>query len=213
MHLGDKLKSLRAQARSIEEEEAASHQSMMQERRRTATLCLAAAAAAVLLAVAPCAAQTTVTIEEACRKAASNHAGVSYGHCVASLAADARSRDAEDLHNLAVLAARIAVEHAATTEAKIEDLSEVEDSPHARARLHHCLELYNAAADVLRDALDNLQAHIYGKASQQLAAALGASESCEDVWKGEERVPVAGHDREYGRMAMVALGLTGGIVV
>ncbi|XP_062229966.1 putative invertase inhibitor [Phragmites australis] len=191
----------------------------MQERRSTAMaraplvpLCLAAAALLLANAAAPCSAKTTVTIEEACRRAASSHPGVSYEHCVSSLASDARSREAVDLHNLAVLAARMAVEHAAATEAKIEDLNEVEDSPQASARLHHCLELYNAAAAVLRDALDNLHAHIYGKASEQLAAALGASESCEDVWKGEERVPVAGHDREYGRMALVALGLTSGIV-
>uniref|UniRef100_A0A453LML8 Uncharacterized protein n=3 Tax=Aegilops tauschii subsp. strangulata TaxID=200361 RepID=A0A453LML8_AEGTS len=32
-------------------------------------------------------------------------------------------------------------------------------------------------------------------------AALGASESCEDAWKGAEEgsVPVAAQDREYGR--------------
>ncbi|RLM54272.1 hypothetical protein C2845_PM10G01280 [Panicum miliaceum] len=195
----------------------------MQERRSTAAVArappatLSLLAAAVLLlatAAAPCRAQaaTVMSIEEACQKAASASAGVSYEHCMSSLASDARSRDAADLHNLAVLAARVAVDHAATTEARMEDLNEVEESPHARARLHHCRELYNAAADVLRDALDNLRARIYGKASQQLAAALGASESCEDVWKGEERVPVATHDREYGRMAMVALGLTSGIV-
>lgn len=183
---------------------------------RTTTLCLAAAVLLLGTAVAPCGAQVVVTIEEACRMAASGGsgggaAGVSYDHCVASLASDARSRDAADLHHLAALATRMAVEHAAATEAKIEDLGEVEESPHARARLHHCLELYNAAADVLRDALDNLHARVYGKASQQLAAALGAAESCEDVWKGEERVPVASHDREYGRMALVALGLTSGI--
>lgn len=172
--------------------------------------------AAVLLlatAVAPCSAQANATtIEEACRNAASSHSGITYEHCVSSLASDHRSREAVDLHTLAVVATKIAIEHAASTEAKIDDLNEVEDSPHARARLNHCLELYNAAADVLRDALDNLHARIYGKATEQLAAALGASESCEDVWKGEERVPVAGHDREYGRMALVALGLTSGIV-
>jgi len=195
----------------------------MQEPRRSAAmgsvtvttpLCYLAAAALLLLgtAVAPCGAQVVVTIEEACRMAASGGAGgMSYDHCVASLASDARSRDAADLHHLAALATRIAVEHAAATEAKIEDLGEVEESPHARARLHHCLDLYNAAADVLRDALDNLHARVYGKASQQLAAALGAAESCEDVWKGEEHVPVASHDREYGRIALVALGLTSGI--
>ena len=193
----------------------------MQERRRSATmggvtattpLCYLAAAALLLLlgtAVAPCGAQVVVTIEEACRMATTGGAsGVSYDHCVASLASDARSRDAADLHHLAALATRIAVEHAAATEAKIEDLGEVEESPHARARLHHCLDLYNAAADVLRDALDNLHARVYGKASQQLAAALGAAESCEDVWKGEEHVPVAAHDREYGRMAHIAFGFT-----
>jgi len=173
---------------------------------------MARAVAAVLLllgtAAGAQAAATVMSIEEACQKAAS----VSYEHCVSSLASDARSRDAADLHKLAVVAARMAVDHAATTEARMEGLNEVEESPHARARLHHCRELYSAAADVLRDALDNLRARIYGKASQQLAAALGASESCEDVWKGEERIPVATHDREYGRMAAVALGLTTGIV-
>ena len=184
----------------------------MQERR----INLPAVVAAVLLlgtGAAPCCAQaaTVMSIEEACQKAASVSAGVSYEHCVSSLASDARSRDAADLHKLAVVAARMAVDHAATTEARMEGLNEVEESPHARARLHHCRELYSAAADVLRDALDNLRARIYGKASQQLAAALGAAESCEDVWKGEDRVPVATHDREYARMAVVALGLTTGI--
>ncbi|KAG2624185.1 putative invertase inhibitor [Panicum virgatum] len=191
----------------------------MQERRHRSSTAAAMGvvlpAALGLLLLAPCIAQAATTvvtmgIEEACRKAASAHAGVSYDHCVSSLASDARSRDAADLHKLAVLAARMAVEHAAATEAKIEGLGEVEEAPHARARLNHCLDLYSAAADVLRDALDNLNAHVYGMASQQLAAALGAAESCEDVWKGEERVPVAAHDREYGRMAMVALGLTTG---
>jgi hypothetical protein len=67
--------------------------------------------------------------------AASGSGGVAYDHCVASLASDARSRDAADLHRLAALAARIAVEHAAATEAKIEGLGEVEESP-PRARAY-----------------------------------------------------------------------------
>lgn len=180
------------------------------------------------LALAPAvcaAAANNRAIQEACLKAAAARRTSSssssvfhdidgeavYDECVWSLSSDARSRDAADLHALAALAARIAVEHASVTEAKMEGLSEVEESPHARARLHHCLQLYNAAADVLRDALDNIHARIYRKASQQLAAAVGAAESCEDVWKGEEEVPVAGHDREYGRMALLALGLTTGI--
>ncbi|CAN6223453.1 unnamed protein product [Urochloa humidicola] len=195
----------------------------MQERRRItvrAAMAPAVCAAVVLLLIAamPCSAaqvqqQQKAAIEEACLKASTAHAGVSYDHCVSSLSSDARARrdaGAGDMLALAAAAARMAAEHASATEARMEALGEVEESPHARARLHHCLDLYDAAADLLRDALDNLRARVYGKAKQQLAAALGASESCEDVWKGEERVPVASHDREYGRMAVLALGLTTG---
>ncbi|KAJ1277436.1 hypothetical protein BS78_04G003700 [Paspalum vaginatum] len=155
-----------------------------------------------------------VSVEEACRGASETHAGVAYDHCVASLAADPRSQDkaeAGTMHGLAMLATKQAIDHAASTEAKIDDLAElVEGDPQVRARFDHCLEQYGGAADLLRNALDNLKARIYGKAMEQLAAALGASESCEDAWKGAESggIPVAAHDREYGRMAHIALGFT-----
>ncbi|CAN6236811.1 unnamed protein product [Urochloa humidicola] len=157
-----------------------------------------------------------VSVEDACRGASETHYAVAYDHCVSSLGADPRSKDAGlGMHGLAVLATRMAADHAAATESRIGDLSELEleaadASPHARARYGHCLEQYGAAADLLRDAVDNLRARIYGKAMEQIAAAMGASESCEDAWKGMEEVsiPVAQHDREYGRMAHIALGFT-----
>jgi pectinesterase inhibitor-like protein len=158
-----------------------------------------------------------VSVEEACRGASETHAGVDYDHCMASLGADPRSSEAgnKNMHGLAVLATKMAIDHAASTESKIDDLAELDaeaESPQARrARFNHCLEQYGGAADLLRDALDNLKAKIYGKAMEQLTAAMGASESCEDAWKGEEeqhRVPVAAHDREYGRMAHIAFGFT-----
>ncbi|AQK61240.1 uncharacterized protein LOC100282038 precursor [Zea mays] len=157
---------------------------------------------------------TPVSVEEACRGASETHAGVAYDHCMASLGADPRSKEAgnKNMHGLAVLATRMAIDHAASTESKIDDLAELEaasSDPQARARFNHCLEQYGGAADLLRDALDNLKAKIYGKAMEQLTAAMGASESCEDAWKGEEEdVPVAAHDREYGRMAHIAFGFT-----
>jgi pectinesterase inhibitor-like protein len=152
-----------------------------------------------------------VSVEAACLDASETHHGVAYEHCVASLASDPRSKEAEagNMHGLAVLATKLAIDHAGSTESRMDDLAglEEEDS-HARARFNHCLEQYGGAADLLRDALDNLKAKIYGKAMEQLAAALGASESCEDAWKGEERVPVGDHDKEYARMAHIALGFT-----
>ncbi|EAZ21405.1 hypothetical protein OsJ_05007 [Oryza sativa Japonica Group] len=96
----------------------------------------------------------------------------------------------------------------------MDDLAELEpedfSSPSdARARFEHCLEQYGGAADLLRDALDNLKVRIYGTAMEQLSAALGAAESCEDAWKGDEgNIPIAAHDREYGRMAHIAIGFT-----
>lgn len=156
---------------------------------------------------------TPVSVEEACRGASETHAGVDYDHCMASLGADPRSKEAgnNNMHGLAMLATKMAIDHAASTESKIDDLAELDTQEARRARFNHCLEQYGGAADLLRDALDNLKAKIYGKAMEQLTAAMGASESCEDAWKGEEeqhRVPVAAHDREYGRMAHIAFGFT-----
>ncbi|CAM0153151.1 unnamed protein product [Urochloa decumbens] len=155
-----------------------------------------------------------VSVEDACRGASETHYGVAYDHCVSSLGADPRSKDNDQgMHGLALLATRMAADHAAATESKMDDLSELEPAEHARARYAHCLEQYGTAADLLRDALDNLKARIYGKAMEQIAAAMGASESCEDAWNGLEdqsssSIPVAEHDREYGRMAHIALGFT-----
>ncbi|GJN18749.1 hypothetical protein PR202_gb05945 [Eleusine coracana subsp. coracana] len=142
-----------------------------------------------------------VSVEEACRGASETHAGVAYDHCVAALGADPRSKEKEagNMHGLAVLATKMAIDHAASTESKIDDLAdlslvhhqqqqqqEASSSADLRFKFNHCLEQYGGAADLLRDALDNLKAKIYGKAMEQLAAALGASESCEDAWKGTE---------------------------
>ena len=177
---------------------------------------LAAALALLLATAARGSATAPAGIEEACRSAASRDSGFDYAHCVSSLSSDPQSRDERDMHALAAAATRMAIEHATATEAKMEGLGETEGSPRARARLGHCQEVYGAAADVLRDALDNIRARVYGRAVEQIAAALGAAERCEDAWKGEEeerRIPaVAAHDREYGRLATVALGLTAGIV-
>jgi pectinesterase inhibitor-like protein len=157
-----------------------------------------------------------MSIEEACRGASETHHAVAYDHCVASLTADPRSSSSEarSLHGLAMLATRMAIDHATSTVCKMDDLAELEpedsSSPSdARARFEHCLEQYGGAADLLRDALDNLKVRIYGTAMEQLSAALGAAESCEDAWKGDEgNIPIAAHDREYGRMAHIAIGFT-----
>ncbi|KAM0881508.1 hypothetical protein ACQ4PT_032886 [Festuca glaucescens] len=176
-----------------------------------------AAAVVLLLATTARAEPAPAGIEEACRGAASRDSAVDYAHCVSSLSSDPQSRrDAADMHALAAAVTRMAIEHAAATEERFDGLGEAEESPRARARLGHCLEVYGAAADVLRDALDNIRARVYGRAVEQIAAALGAAERCEDAWKGEEEqrnVPAVAteHDREYGRLATVALGLTAGI--
>lgn len=191
------------------------HRQGSSKHQTTTMAALAIAAVLLLLQASPLTAMATPpsSIEDACRGAAERHPGISYAHCVSSLSADARARDAADLHALAALATRISIEHATTTLSKLDGMNEAEPSPRARARLAHCLDLYGAAADVLRDALDNIRAGVYGRALEQIAAAGGAAEKCEDVWKGEEKakVPVARHDREYGRMAVVALGLTSGV--
>jgi hypothetical protein len=44
-----------------------------------------------------------------------------------------------------------AIDHAASTESKMDDLAELEeDSPHVHTRFNHCLEQYGGTADLLR---------------------------------------------------------------
>uniref|UniRef100_A0ACD5TL52 Uncharacterized protein n=1 Tax=Avena sativa TaxID=4498 RepID=A0ACD5TL52_AVESA len=154
-----------------------------------------------------------VTVSQACKGASDTHHGVDYDHCVRSLSPDPRSGEAVGIHDLAVLATKLAIEHAESTESKISDLAELEDmesDPKKRARYEHCLEQYGGAADQLRDALDNLQAGVYGRALELIMASLGASQSCENAWQGVEKgsMPVAAHDREYDRMTHIAVGFT-----
>ncbi|KAI4974333.1 hypothetical protein ZWY2020_047613 [Hordeum vulgare] len=150
----------------------------------TSTAVLAVAVAALFLAGAPCTAQASASagIEEACRGAAERDAAaVDYAHCVASLSSEREGRDTADMHALAAAATRMAVEYATATEERMEGLGEA----HGRARSR----------------------------SQPWRP------RCEDAWKGEEdaqgggtgAVPVAGHDKEYGRLAVVALGLISSI--
>jgi pectinesterase inhibitor-like protein len=185
--------------------------------RSTSPVCILGLAVAVFMAAHAAAQEEScanpVTVSVACRGASDTHHGVDYDHCVRSLSTDPQSGDAAGIHDWAILATKLAIDHAASTESKISDLAELESmesDPMKSARYEHCLERYGGAADLLRDALDNLQAGVYGKALEQLMASLGASESCEDAWKGADKgsVPVAAHDREYGRMAHIAVGFT-----
>ncbi|KAI4990209.1 hypothetical protein ZWY2020_038572 [Hordeum vulgare] len=100
-------------------------------------MALAVGVAVLFLAGVPRTAQAAVAvasagIEEACQGAAERDAAVDYAHCVASLSSDREGRDAADMHALAAAATRMAVEHAAATEARMEGLGEAEGSP-ARA--------------------------------------------------------------------------------
>jgi hypothetical protein len=80
------------------------------------------------------------------------------------------------------------------------------------------METYHGQSSKDRDDshLRVAQARVYGRGVEPIAAALGTVGRCEDAWKEEEeerKVPAVAttHDKEYGRLAAVALGITAGI--
>ncbi|XP_020093035.1 putative invertase inhibitor [Ananas comosus] len=154
---------------------------------------------------------TPASVEEACKSAADKHSAVSLQHCISALGSDPRSHSA-DLHGLAAVAVKLAIDHATSTESKIDDLIDLEPTPSVKERLSSCLEVYSDAVDSLRNALDNLNARLYDKATNLLTSSLTAAESCEKVLEGAKGLSsVVADDRDYGKLASIALGITASV--
>jgi hypothetical protein len=80
------------------------------------------------------------------------------------------------------------------------------------------METYHGQSSKDRDDSDLhvARARVYGRGVEPIAAALGTVERCKDAWKKEEEeqkvhAVATMHDREYGRLAAVALRITAGI--
>ncbi|XP_072995212.1 putative invertase inhibitor [Typha latifolia] len=172
--------------------------------------CFITSHATILMQTQTC--TSPITVEDACRGAVDGHPGaVAYDYCVSSLNSDPRSRSA-DLHGLAVLATKMAIDHVASTESKIDELMDLEATPTIKGGFNACLEVYSDAVDRLRDALDNLNSRLYAKAVELLAKALRASEDCQEVFRGAEAAPpVMVEDRDYGKLASIALGIAASV--
>ncbi|KAF8775738.1 hypothetical protein HU200_004276 [Digitaria exilis] len=174
-----------------------------------------AAMAAVLLllgtAASPCSAEetttkTAVSVEKACRTAASAQAGVSYDHCVSTLASEARGRDAADMQQrLAVAAARMAADHAAATGARMEGLGEAEEP--ARAARGCGTAWISTAAPPTSSA----RACTGGRRSGWRRR-WAPPRAARTPGRARKPHPSPHTDREYGRLALLALGLTTAIV-
>nr|CAD1840919.1 unnamed protein product [Ananas comosus var. bracteatus] len=125
---------------------------------------------------------TPASVEEACKSAADKHSAVSLQHCISALGSDPRSHSA-DLHGLAAVAVKLAIDHATSTESKIDDLIDLEPTP-----------------------------PLYDKATNLLTSSLDAAESCGKVLEGAKGLSsvVADH-RDYGKLASIALGITASV--
>ncbi|XP_074568848.1 putative invertase inhibitor [Curcuma longa] len=125
-----------------------------------------------------CASPTNV--KDACKLVADKYPAVGYDFCVKSL----KKSGSGDLHNLALVATRTAIAHAASAEAEIEELMELEVDSADKNNFDKCLDAYADDVDHLRNAVDNIAARVYKKAAQQLAAAKSAAKKCEAAFAG-----------------------------
>ncbi|KAJ6851664.1 putative invertase inhibitor [Iris pallida] len=152
------------------------------------------------------------SVEETCKGITSVRPDVGYDFCVSSLESDPDSVSA-DPDGLAVVAIRLSIANATAVAAKIESLmrggEEDQSDPSLRECLGVCAEVYSDAVDHLNQALASIRARSYGDAVTFLSAALDAADNCEDAFGdlGWGTSPVAAEDRDYGRLADIALAI------
>ncbi|XP_074587594.1 putative invertase inhibitor [Curcuma longa] len=142
---------------------------------------------------------STSNIKDACKLVADKYPAVGYDFCFKSL----KKFPSGDLHDLALVATRTAIAHAASAESEIEELIDLETEPAAKSSFDKCLDAYADAVERMRNAVDNIAARVYKKADQQLGDAVAAAKKCKTDGnnKGALLAP-AGSD--YAKLANIA---------
>ncbi|KAJ8485517.1 hypothetical protein OPV22_018002 [Ensete ventricosum] len=148
------------------------------------------------------------TVEDACKLVANKKASVSYDFCVKALGSVTSLSGSVDLREIAVVATRLAVDHAASTEAKIEELMDLETNPTVKHCFSACLDVYGDAVEHMKNALDNLSNQLYPRASALVGDALDTADKCEESFKDAKgSFPLATVDKDFGRLASIAHGI------
>ncbi|CAL9072284.1 unnamed protein product [Musa hybrid cultivar] len=148
------------------------------------------------------------TVEDACKLVANKQASVGYDFCVKSLGKVTSLSGSVDLREIAVVATRLAVDHAASTEAKIEELMDLETNPKVKRCFSACLDVYGDAVEHMKDALDNLSNRLYPRASALVGGAVNAADKCEESFKDAKgSFTLAAVDKDFGRLASIAHGI------
>ncbi|KAG6533885.1 putative invertase inhibitor [Zingiber officinale] len=117
---------------------------------------------------------STTNVKDACKLVADKYPAVGYDFCVKTL----KKSPSGDLHDLALVATRTAIAHAASAESEIEELINLETESAAKSSFDKCLDAYADAVERMRNAVDNIAARVYKKAEQQLGDATAAAKKC-----------------------------------
>ncbi|CAL9124526.1 unnamed protein product [Musa textilis] len=150
-------------------------------------------------------------LQDTCRRITTSHSGIGYEFCVASLQADPACASA-DRRGLAMIATRLSLAGASAAMSAIANMTGAKPNPRSRDCLGVCWEVYDAAIDHLNVAMRNIGAGRYREAVVFLSAAVDAPDNCEDAFReigdGAPSSPLAHEDRDFGRVAAMALAIT-----
>ncbi|GAB2212145.1 hypothetical protein Droror1_Dr00025494 [Drosera rotundifolia] len=150
-------------------------------------------------------------VQETCAKVAKSDPTVNINFCISVLNGDSSGRTAVSIEQLELASLKLGIANATSVRARVKALltQTGQFDPYSVTCLKDCLELYSDATYTLQQAVGDIKARDYMKANQDVSAAMGNSDTCEDQFgeKGKTS-PLKKENGLFSQLTAISLAIT-----